>query len=87
MDLVTGSHIAFSLLEFAEGERERALSLVLSPYKETRATRPEPHVYNLILLPPSRLCHQYSHMQTQASTCALEREESVQSITPVHMDI
>ena len=41
-----------------QGERESALSLVLSPYKETRATGPEPHVYNLILLPPSRLCRQ-----------------------------
>ena len=29
----------------------------------------------------------YSHMQIQASTCELGREESVQSITPVHMDI
>ena len=76
MDLVTGSHIAFSLLELAGGERERerALSLVLSPYKETRATRPEPHVYSLILLPPSRLYHQIqSHADSGFHMCIGER--------------
>ena len=88
MDLVTGSHIAFSLLELTGGERERELCLL-----SCLLTRRPGLLDQSLTFTVSFYCllqgsiTRYSHMQTQASTCALEREELVQSITPVHMDI